>query len=105
MTEAASVYGEALYVLAKDENKSDVMLMQLKALDESFTQEPDFLRLLSAPNLSKIERKEILDTCCTPSSAVTSTRSREGFFASSADSCSPAAAEVRVYFGIRVLDR
>ena len=63
MTEAASVYGEALYALAKDENKSDVMLRQLKALDESFAAEPDFLRLLSAPNLSKIERKEILDNC------------------------------------------
>ena len=63
MTEAASVYGEALYALAKDENKSDMMLVQLKALDESFASEPDFLRLLSAPNLSKIERKEILDTC------------------------------------------
>ena len=63
MTEAASVYGEALYALAKDENKSDVMLAQLKVLDESFAKEPDFLRLLSAPNLSKIERKDILDTC------------------------------------------
>ena len=63
MTEAASVYGEALYALAKDENKSDMMLVQRKALDESFASEPDFLRLLSAPNLSKIERKEILDTC------------------------------------------
>ena len=63
MTEAASVYGEALYALAKDENKSDMMLSQLKALDESFSAEPDFLRLLSAPNLSKVERKEILDNC------------------------------------------
>ena len=63
MTEAASVYGEALYALAKDENKSDMMLKQLKVLDESFAAEPNFLRLLSAPNLSKIERKEILDTC------------------------------------------
>ena len=63
MTEAASVYGEALYALAKDEKKSDMMLRQLKLLDESFASEPDFLRLLSAPNLSKTERKEILDTC------------------------------------------
>ena len=63
MTEAASVYGEALYALAKDENKSDMMLSQLKALDESFSAESDFLRLLSAPNLSKVERKEILDNC------------------------------------------
>ena len=63
MTEAASIYGEALYELAKDENKSDMMLRQLNALNESFASEPDFLRLLSAPNLSKDERKEILDTC------------------------------------------
>ena len=63
MTEAASVYGEALYALAKDENKSDIMLRQLNALNESFAAEPDFLRLLSAPNLSKTERKEILDAC------------------------------------------
>lgn len=63
MTEAASVYGEALYALAKDENKSDVMLKQLKTLDECFTAEPDFIRLLSSPNLTKIERKEILDAC------------------------------------------
>ena len=63
MTEAASVYGEALYALAKDENKSDMMLKQLKTLDECFAAEPDFLRLLSAPNLSKVERKAILDTC------------------------------------------
>ena len=39
------------------------MLRQLKALDQSFAAEPDFLRLMSAPNLSKVERKEILDTC------------------------------------------
>jgi len=63
MTAAASVYGEALYMLAKDENKSELMLTQLKTLDESFAEEPEFLRLLSAPNLSKIERKEILDKC------------------------------------------
>ena len=63
MTEAASVYGEALYALAKDEQKSDIMLKQLKVLNECFKEEPDFLRLLSTPDLSKIERKEILDNC------------------------------------------
>ena len=63
MTEAASVYGEALYVLAKDENMDSQLLKQLTMLDESFAAEPDFLRLLSAHNLSKTERKEILDTC------------------------------------------
>lgn len=61
MTEVGTVYGEALYSLARDENLSDVILAQLKTLDESFAQEPDFLRLLAAPNLSKAERCQILD--------------------------------------------
>ncbi len=61
MTEVGTVYGGALYSLARDENLSDVILDQLKTLDESFAQEPDFLRLLAAPNLSKAERCQILD--------------------------------------------
>ena len=63
MTQVGSVYGEALYVLAKDENLSTEILQQLRTLGESFAQTPDFVRLLSAPNLSKEERCEILDNC------------------------------------------
>ena len=61
MTEAASVYGEALYSLAREEGLSQVILEQLKTLDSCFAQEPDFVRLLSAPNLSKAERCLVLD--------------------------------------------
>jgi F-type H+-transporting ATPase subunit delta len=61
MTGVGNVYGEALYTLARDEGLSATILEQLKALDESFRQEPDFLRLLSAPNLPKAERCRILD--------------------------------------------
>ena len=62
MTGAGSVYGEALYSLASDEGLSKVILDQLNTLDGCFAQEPDFIRLLSAPNLSKAERCQILDS-------------------------------------------
>ena len=61
MTEVGSVYAEALYSLAREEGLSDAILQQLKILDSCFTQEPDFLRLLGAPNLPKSERCQILD--------------------------------------------
>ena len=61
MTGVGNVYGEALYLLAKEEDRSKTILEELKVLDESFTQEPDFLRLLSSPNLPKAERCQILD--------------------------------------------
>ena len=61
MTQIANVYAQALYTLAKDEGAENTVLEQLKALDESFSQEPQFLRLMAAPNLSKEERCEILD--------------------------------------------
>ena len=61
MTQIGSVYGEALYDLAQSESLADEILEQMTVLAESFAQEPDFLRLLSAPNLSKEERCGILD--------------------------------------------
>lgn len=61
MTQVGSVYGEALYDLAAGENLSDEILSQLSVLDESFRQTPDFLRLLTAPGLTKQERCGIVD--------------------------------------------
>ena len=61
MTEVGSVYGEALYSLARDEGFGKVILDQLSTLEQCFSQEPDFLRLLSTPNLTKVERCQILD--------------------------------------------
>lgn len=63
MTQIGSVYGRALYELAKDEALSLTVLEQIRVLDDSFSREPDFLRLLAAPNLSKEERCRILDQC------------------------------------------
>ena len=55
MTQIGSVYGQALYELAQSENLTEELRQQLQALEESFQTEPDFLRLLSSPNISKIE--------------------------------------------------
>lgn len=61
MTQVGSVYGEALYDLCKSENLTSAVLREITTLEESFSQEPDFLRLLTAPNLGKQERCGILD--------------------------------------------
>ena len=61
MTEVGNVYGESLYELAKDEALSQQIGDQLNVLQQCFRQEPDFVRLLSSPNLTKTERCQILD--------------------------------------------
>ena len=61
MTQIGSVYGEAVYQLAKEENLDSGILQQLRTLEESFRQEPDFPRLLVTPNLTKAERVQIVD--------------------------------------------
>ena len=63
MTGAANVYGEALYDLARAEGLTDELLQQLSALQKIFDAEPDFLRLLTAPGISKQERCTVLDDC------------------------------------------
>ena len=61
MTQVGSVYGEALYELAQSEGLQDTILAELKALNESFRQEPDFIRLLSSHAIPKQERCKVLD--------------------------------------------
>ena len=61
MTQIGNVYGESLYELAKEENLTAGIIQQLKVLKDSFRQEPDFVKLLSTPGLTKAERCKILD--------------------------------------------
>lgn len=61
MSQVASAYAQALYDLAKEENLTEVILQQMTVLQQSFEEEPDFLRLMGAANLSKEERCQILD--------------------------------------------
>ena len=63
MTQAGSVYGTALYTLALEEGLTEKLLAELTVLQESFRETPDFIRLLSSPNLSKQERCQIIDDC------------------------------------------
>ncbi len=61
MTEVGSVYGQSLYELARDEGLAAPIQAQLGILQESFQAEPDFIRLLGSPSLTKAERCQILD--------------------------------------------
>ncbi len=61
MTEVGSVYGQALYDLAKGENLSETILAQLEVLQQSFREAPDFMTLLASPSLTKEERCTILE--------------------------------------------
>ena len=61
MSQIGNTYAQALYSLIKDEGDTKSVLQQLTALEESFRAEPDFLRLLDTPNLSKDQRCRILD--------------------------------------------
>ncbi len=61
MSQVAGVYAQALYSLAKEEGRDKIILDQMDVLYHAFEEEPEFLRLLSAPNLPKAERCDILD--------------------------------------------
>ncbi len=61
MTQIGITYGEALYSLAREEQLDEKILSQLTVLNTAFAQDPDFLKLLSSPNLSKQERCQIID--------------------------------------------
>ena len=61
MTQIGTVYAQALYSLAAEEGCTEEVLRALSALETSVEQEPEFLRLLSTPNLSKEERCKIID--------------------------------------------
>ena len=61
MTQVGTVYGDALYELALSEGLDSAILAQLGVLEQAFRSEPDYLKLLRSPNLSKSERCGILD--------------------------------------------
>ena len=61
MTQIASTYAQALYTLAREETLEAQILEEMSVLRQAFTEEPDYVRLLCAPNLSKQERCGVLD--------------------------------------------
>lgn len=61
MTQIGTVYGQALYMLAKDEKISEEILQDLQGLKEIFEAEKEYLVLLSAANISVEERCQIVE--------------------------------------------
>ena len=61
MTQAANTYAQALYDLAKDEGLGKTVLEELSVLKTVFAENPEYSKFLSAPDLPKQERCNILD--------------------------------------------
>ncbi len=61
MTGIGENYAQALYDLAKEENAAQIILQELKLLNDAFSGSPDFVRLLAAPNLAKDQRAAVID--------------------------------------------
>ncbi len=55
-----AVYGQGLYLLAREEGLEEEILRQLKVLAECFEAQPDYLKLLDSHDLPKQERLGIL---------------------------------------------
>ncbi len=61
MTQIGSVYGQALYTLARDENVVEIIHGELRLVAGVLEKEPDYLRLLSAVNIPRQDRCALLD--------------------------------------------
>lgn len=69
MTEVAKMYGGSLYDLAAEERLEEQILAQLGQVTALFEQFPDWLHLLSQPNIPKKERCALLDEALAPGGA------------------------------------
>ncbi|MBP5224856.1 MAG: ATP synthase F1 subunit delta [Lachnospiraceae bacterium] len=61
MSSAAVNYGNALYELAKDHGLAEKILGEFEETARLFTENPDYVRVLSLTSLSKAERCGLLD--------------------------------------------
>ena len=60
-TRTAKTYGGALYDLAKEEHLDDALLQDLALVRAVLKDEPNYMRLLCTPSVSKQERRALLD--------------------------------------------
>ena len=63
MSRTGTIYGGALYSLCQEENLTESVLQELEVLGAGISDAPDFLRLLSEPNVPVQERLQIVDDC------------------------------------------
>ncbi len=61
MSQVAAAYAQGLYDLSKEEGLEETVLQQLNVLEEAFSQEPAYLKLLASPAVSKEELCGLLD--------------------------------------------
>lgn len=61
MTSVGTIYGQAIYDLALEEDLTDSLLSQLQLVEACFVAQPDYLTLLSCQALPKQERCDLLD--------------------------------------------
>lgn len=61
MTQTARMYGGSLYELAAQEQLADQIKEQMSQIRLLFWENPDYIRLLSEPSISKDERKELIE--------------------------------------------
>lgn len=61
MTQTARMYGGSLYELAAEEQLADQIKEQMSQIRLLFQENPDYIRLLSEPSISKEERRELIE--------------------------------------------
>ena len=60
MTEIGNAYGNALFLLARDEGRDGELLSQLEDICTILRDNPDYIKLLSSPSVKKAKRIELL---------------------------------------------
>ena len=61
MKNAAELYGKSLYELSREEGLDQRILSEMRTVGKLFSENPDYIRLLSEPSLPKLERLSLLD--------------------------------------------
>lgn len=61
MMKDSDLYGQSLYDLASSENLADDILCQMQTVRQLFTENPDYVRLLTEPSIPKKQRLALLD--------------------------------------------
>lgn len=61
MTDVSKEYGGALYLLAEEENAEDLYFKQLMTIKNVFEKNPEYLRLITSPSLSLVEKRSLIE--------------------------------------------
>lgn len=59
-------YAKALFLLSEEDENSDTMLSDVKLVSQIFSENPDYVRLLDTPAISKNEKLVLIDEAFSP---------------------------------------